>query len=238
MQVLRTFFSAILVLFRSITTVSNARRHEKNINDRYRAKMQQESSYRQKEFDENTTMSNRELVIKPSQDILACVNSFYEATEQLVINFPETAYTGRHPELLYKKGIINDGVGFPESMQELKKLDTEWRKQSQAFENVITVNRMLISHEIYESLEQFSADCETIKDYFYGRFNNIDIQRLEKEKEEYSKTKADLNKVIKQTTEIRIANKVLEYYTDLTDLRKRIINEINEYVSELTSLDI
>lgn len=177
MQVLRTIFDAILVVFRSITTAANTstRKHEKNMNDRYRAKMQQESSYKQAKIDEKTIMSNRELVIKPSQDILACVNSFYEATEQLVINFPETAYTGRHPELLYKKGIINDWVGFPESIQELKKLDAEWWKQSNLFENIITVNRMLISQKIYELLGEFLADCETIKDYFYGRFNNIDI---------------------------------------------------------------
>lgn len=237
-SIISVVIGALIALLSScltnVLTYKTSKRHEERIDKRLDIELQKKDEFLQTEFKNKIIMSNREIIPVSSKKIIVALNDFYSCTQALVMNYPDTPYTGTNPELLFQNSITSLADGFPSSLNQLTSLDNNWKHASKKYEDSIAENGIVMSSEINELLNTFKTKCSGIQSYFYGHYGDINTpEKFEKMKKEY-KQKDRLSLISSKGT-AEPTHSVLNIYSNLTKLKKNLIETINDYVKETSS---
>lgn len=187
-----------------------------------------------KQFNNDIIKNNRDFLPKAGQTIIHSMNQLYDKTQVMVMNYPGILRTGRKPDLLFRNTIDNLSSGFPNSFEELKSIDEDWRKSYKGFENIISENNIFITSELYQELIGFSKVSYDIKSYFYGFYGDVsDKQELLSAINKFNKIYPDGELI---TSEKANQYYVLNYFEDLENRKKEIIKNLGNYMKDATNI--
>lgn len=240
-DILQVTLGAIIALIGSYltyhATLKTAISHEESLSQRTIDEIKARKTLNKLNFDQQIILNNRECIPDASQKILYAVINLFDISEKLVANYPGAPVI--RPDLLFTNTITHLNHGFPESLQTLEKLTSEWNKLYTRFNKVTANNALFMSTDIKTTLNTFSQKSDSIKTYFYGYYEKINTN------ETFKQAKIKFNatpftdylhtKTFGDDTH-DLLNGVLNDYTNLIQLRKTLQTKITKYTQETTNI--
>lgn len=199
-----------------------------------KSKLDSQEKLIDRQFNNDIIKNNRDFLPKAGQTIIYSMNQLYDKTQVMVMNYPGILRTGREPDLLFRNTIDKLSSGFPNSFEELKSIDEEWRTSYKSFENIISENSIFIPTQLYKDLIKFSKTSYEIKTYFYGFYGEIsDDQKLLNAINKFNNTYPDDKPIFSKNS---YQDSVFKYFEDLERQKIKIINDLGEHIKKATKI--
>ncbi|WP_339099757.1 hypothetical protein [Candidatus Enterococcus lemimoniae] len=229
---------AVIALIGTIVTnyftIKKVKLQEEKNSERLFEKLKVKTDLEIKTFEHNILINNREHIPNATRVTLVAINELFDCTEELVLNYPGTCYTGAQPSFIFNSTIDNLITGFPNSREELIQLSNKWYYSHKNFTNVVVENSMYLSGSILSDIWEFEHDCKNIRDYFYARYSGIESD------EEFSSKKSEYQEQVDKYTFIQKdgvaspTHSVLNNYNIIKKSKSILVNKINNYQKQKT----
>lgn len=229
---------AVIALIGTVVTnyfsMKKTRLQEEKNSERLLEELKTRKDLEIKTFEHNLVMNNREHIPNATRDILIAINELFDCTEELVLNYPGTAYTGAQPSFIFSNTIDNLVTGFPNSREEIIELSKYWYHSHKKLNNVLVENSMFLSGDIISDIKNYEEHCRNVRDYFYARYSGIENEEEFRVKKNKYQEQVDEYAFVRKDGIASPTHSVLNSYNIIKKNKSILVNKINDYQKQKT----